>query len=266
HYVGSLAKTLFDDLCEDLSSIYELELVPVQDSELLNDIDKLFCRRLHGFAAHLSADSTGEQQLDCEAGENRIGTLGPRERLALLGALRRSQDTAWQGTKERVATMPGTLKETIIVQNGTPLLYYSAGQSETPLILINALGQDLDYWYPLVDYLRTRQRVILWEQRGTMLPPYPFQLTDQLSDLEAILKHEGIKKCYLVAWCTGLKISMAFHLQHPEIVTAMVALNGSLHTFDTPPELETTFEHNFGPVCRMVNETPRIAASVKSLL
>ena len=88
-YVGSRSKTLFADLCKNLSAIYELTLLPVQDSELLNDIDKLFQRRLQGFEAHLSVQAPAEfQPLDCTAVENSHDPGG------LLQSLHRSHHTA----------------------------------------------------------------------------------------------------------------------------------------------------------------------------
>ena len=266
-YVCSPTITSFTDLCNNLSNTYGLTLLPVANSELLNDIDKLFRRRLSGFEANLSAPDVPEfQKLLCIADESENAGLGQQEQAKVFQALCRSQDADWQAKRERVAAMPGSMTERIVMQTGMPLLYYSAGYSQIPIILINALGQGLHYWYPLVDYLRRRHRVILWEQRGTVSPPHPFSLIDQLSDLEAILEHEGITECYLVPWCTGLKLSVAFYLRHPNMVPAMMVLNGSLHTVDTPQDLETVFEHNLGLVCQIVDKTPRMAATVKSLL
>jgi pimeloyl-ACP methyl ester carboxylesterase len=266
-YVASPTKTPFSDLCKSLSSTYELTLLPTADVGRLNEIDKLFNRRLSSFEAQLSATDEAElQQFDHLAGENDGIDLNQPERVELLRSLRRSQDAAWLARKERVSAMPGSLNERVIVRNDAPLTYYCAGPPGIPIVLINALGQGLQYWYPLADYLRKRRRVILWEQRGTTVPPYPFPFLDQVSDLEAILENEEAEKCYMAPWCTGLKLSMAFYLLHPGMVQAMTVFNGSLHTFDTPPELETLFEQNFGPVCRIVDQTPRMAASVRSLL
>jgi pimeloyl-ACP methyl ester carboxylesterase len=117
-----------------------------------------------------------------------------------------------------------------------------------------------------MDNLMQRHRVIIWEPRGTVSPPPPFGIKDQVDDLEAVLENEAADNCYLIGWCTGPKVATEFYLRHPSAVPAMVFLNSTFRCLGGPEEYETDYEHNLEPLCRMLNRRPETAASVMKSL
>jgi pimeloyl-ACP methyl ester carboxylesterase len=165
-----------------------------------------------------------------------------------------------------VAALPAQLERRTLDRNGSELVYFSAGSEGPPVLVLNALGQGLTYWYRLIDILRHRRRVILWEPRGTVSPAQPFGLNEQIDDMLAILQHEQIGACHLAAWCTGPKLAIEFYLRRPNAVLSIAMLNSQFKIAGTPRELVTTYENNLEPVFRALQNNPAIADyAMKSL-
>jgi pimeloyl-ACP methyl ester carboxylesterase len=258
----------FTELCERIGMVYDLSLLAVDDRRSLNAIDRLFHVRLNGLHANFMPPG----QIACE--ETYLAAdfapedarLDEEAQAALFEAILRNQDAVRDARKERISAFPGSLEQKTINIGEFELTYYSGGSGEIPIILLNALGQGLRYWYRLIDNLMQRRRVIIWEPRGTVSPPPPFGLKDQVDDLEAVLKNEGVDACYLVGWCTGPKVATEFYMRHPSAVPAMVFLNSTFRCLGGPEEYETVYEHNLEPLCRMLKRRPESAASVMKSL
>src|SRR2546421_332771 len=99
---------------------------------------------------------------------------------------------------ERAAALPDALDARRIVRGGVPVSYVSAGAGGPPVVVVNAIGHGLWYWYPLLERLLRRHPVLVWETRTC-------GLADQVDDLAAILDQEGIDECHLLGWGTGAK-------------------------------------------------------------
>jgi pimeloyl-ACP methyl ester carboxylesterase len=109
-------------------------------------------------------------------------------------------------------------------------------------------------------------RVIIWEPRGTIAPPQPFGLADQVDDLRAVLENENIESCHAVCWCTSPKVAIDFHLQHPSVFRSMTFLNSTFKCEDGPEDFDTPYEKNLFSLCRMLMRKPEMATSVMKTL
>lgn len=258
----------FADLCERIGVVYGLSLLPADDRQSLNAIDRLFEGRLKKCHAHFITSG----KLDCEETYKAADfahedvRLDEEAQMALFEAILSNQKAIRDALSTRIANFPDSLEQKTISRGDFELTYYSGGSGEIPVILLNALGQGLRYWYRLIDSLMQRHRVIIWEPRGTVSPPPPFGIKDQVDDLEAVLKNEDISTCYLIGWCTGPKVATEFYLRHPGVVPAMVFLNSTFRCMGGPEEYETDYEHNLEPLCRLLNRRPETAASVMKAL
>jgi len=258
----------FADLCERIGMVYGLSLLAVDDRQSLNVIDRLFHERLNGFHAHF----TQSKEIACEetyrvadfASEKVL--LDEESQIILFENILCNQNSVRDARRERIAALPDSLEQKTINRGEFELTYYCGGSGEIPVILLNALGQRLHYWYRLIDNLIECHRVIIWEPRGTVSPPPPFGIKDQVDDLEAVLKHEAADTCYLIGWCTGPKVATEFYLRHPSAVRAMVFLNSTFRCLGGPEDYETDYEHNLEPLCHLLNRRPETAASVMKSL
>lgn len=257
----------FIDICESIESVYNLSLQPTEDEQELTAIDRLFQEQTEGFQKHLeSTESSAWEAVYQAAGMNRETTvLDARSQIALFEGIYKQQDAARSARSERVAALSRQPRRSI-EKNGCPLPYFAAGEKGTPVIILNALGQGLFYWYPLIDVLIQQHRVVVWEPRGTISPPQPFGLKEQVEDLKAILKQEEIDSCHLVGWCTGPKVAVEYYLQFPETVQTLVFLNSQFKCSATARELVTSYERNIEPMFRGLEKNPDLAGSVMSAL
>lgn len=256
------------DFCQRAASVYSMGLMTTDDAEELNAIDLVFRERLGGFGSYLTSgpkfDSGEAFRL---AGMKPELTLFDKGSLVrVLKSLHREQEAELAARDARVAAMPGGLERRTIVRNGSELVYFTTGGEGTPIIVLNALGQGLIYWYRLVDILRQKRRVILWEPRGTTASPGAFGLKDQMDDIDAILRNEQIGACHVASWCTGPKLAVEFYLRRPEAVLSILMLNSQFKIAGTPRELVTAYENNIEPVFQALQTNPAIADyAMKSL-
>jgi pimeloyl-ACP methyl ester carboxylesterase len=107
-----------------------------------------------------------------------------------------------------------------------------------------------------------KYRVVIWEPRGTVSPPAPFGIADQVDDLDAILHNEGIEACHLVGWCTGPKVAIDFYTRRPSMVRSMAFLNSTFKCDGSPEELDTPYEKNLEFLCRRLVHKPAMVASI----
>jgi pimeloyl-ACP methyl ester carboxylesterase/nucleoside-diphosphate-sugar epimerase len=264
------ADVQFTDLCERMGAAYDLSLLAVAGRDELNAVDRLFHERLDSFQAFFT--SPGERAPDDDdAGRAadfapRLAPLDEDAQTALFQAVRRRQDAARAARAGRIAALPAALERKTVERDDSGLTYYASGSGSPPVVLLNALGQGLHYWYRLMDELMRRRRVFIWEPRGLESASRPFRLGDHVDDLEAILAEEAVETCHLIGWCTGPKVALEFYHRRPEAVASMVFLNSSFKSPDSPEELDTDYERNLEPLCRLLDRRPEVAASVRTTL
>lgn len=267
--IASPQTTPLAALFECISIAYGISLLPVKDAKLLNAIDQIFQERLPSPGGLLSAGISGPNELEAyrAAGISPDSALLEEEAcITLLESLRKDEDTALASRRSRARELAGKLERKTIYRDGSELIYYAAGTTGVPIVVLNALGQGLEYWYRLVDNLMEDRRVIIWEPRGIIAPPPPFELPQQIDDLDAVLQHENLQACHLMTWCTGGKVAVEFHLRRPSVVRSMALLNNTLKCDGGPEELDSPYERNMETLCRMVVRKPAMAASVMNTL
>lgn len=249
--------TPVSSLCERIGVAYSLGLLAVKDFGDLNAIDRLFHERTGGGFGSLPGRTPEPNYLQADN-----APLDEDAEIAFFESIRRSQDDAAEAHKRSVANLPARLTEKTIAIDGTELNYYVVGSGAQSVVLLNALGQKMECWHRLIDELAENYTVITWEPRGTVSPPPPFGLADQVNDLEAILRYEDVEKCHLAGWCTGAKVAIDFYLRRPSMVISMAFLNSTFKCDRSPQELDSPYERNMESLCRMLVRKPAMAASV----
>jgi pimeloyl-ACP methyl ester carboxylesterase len=257
YLVASSQSHQLTEVLESLGVAYNLSLLPEENPEALNAVDALFDLRLMGFAQRLALPGT-------EDGREPVTLDVDLEQL--FDTIYRQQSEAAKAFRRQASNPDSTLTKKQIEFNGHELVYHSSGTGEKTVVLLNAIGQGPQYWLRLIELLRQRFRVITWNLRGIHVPPYPSGISDHANDLEAILEHEEVSECHIVGWCTGPKLAVEYYLRHPESVRSMVFLNTTVKCLGSPAELDTTYERDFEPLCKVLDQRPSMAESIRSSL
>jgi pimeloyl-ACP methyl ester carboxylesterase len=255
HRIASSNQSGFAELLERSGACCGIRLLPEVDEGALNGVDAAFAARMVGFETHLAPPAEPGQTM---AGEDDL--------LALVDVICDGHRRRRESFAARVAALPASLSRRQVKRGSHPLTYYSSGSGDSTVVLLNALGQSLQCWLPLIECLQLRFRVLVWDLRGVLEPPAPQRMADHVADLKTILENEGTRSCYLVGWCTGPKIAVEYFLKHPDAVCSMVFLNTTFRCFGGPPQLETDYERNFEHLCRVLDQHPSKAAAIMDSL
>jgi len=111
------------------------------------------------------------------------------------------------------------------------LYYEEHGPADgQPLILSAGLGGSAGYWAPNLRAVTERNRVILYDHRGTgrsdrTLPP-SLTVDHMADDLLMLMDGLGIPRASLIGHAAGGIIGLAIALRHPERVDRLTIVNG----------------------------------------
>jgi pimeloyl-ACP methyl ester carboxylesterase len=253
----------FSSICDRISATFGLSLLPVEDRAVLNAVDRTFAVRSGCINTYFNSL---QPQIAEVSGNRRIAPqhseFSEEAQLECFETIRKKLDQVAAARGQRVAELATKLATRVVERNGSELTYYVAGSAGPTIVVLNALGQGLEYWYRLLETLVQSYQVIIWEPRGTTCPPPPFGLADQVDDLEAVLKNEGIDSCHVVCWCTSPKVGIDFHLRRSSVFRSMILLNSTFKCEGGPEEFDTPYEKNLFSLCRMLVRKPTMAASV----
>ena len=253
------------DLCERLGVAYGLGLLSVDDFASLNAIDRAFHERLAGLTECFAREDVKlpNTQVSVDDSSLEDTAFDEDKQIELFTLLRHDQHEFLAARRAQAAELLSRLSRKTVIVNGSDLNYYVGGSRGDAVVILNALGQGLEYWYRLLDNLIESHRVIIWEPRGTTAPPPPFGLAEQVDDLDAVLQQEGIENAHLIGWCTGPKVAIDFYLRRPTAVRSMVFLNGTFKCDGSPEELNSPYEQNVESLLRMLVKKPAMATTVK---
>jgi pimeloyl-ACP methyl ester carboxylesterase len=257
------------DVLEHVGSVYNLSLLPTSDETALNAVDRAFADRVRevdgGLARGMHAPGRAAYVVADIPVEN--GLLQEESQSAWLESMRRKQGEALTIRRASAEDVTAKLSRKTVAREKCELTYYVGGDTSSPtVVILNALGQGLNYWYRLIENLLFDHCVIIWEPRGTVCPPPPFGLTDQVHDVEAVLRQERIKACHLIGWCTGPKVAVDCYLRNPETILSMAFLNGTLKCDGSSDDLDSPYEHHLESLFRMLMRKPSMAPSIKKSL
>lgn len=255
------------DLFERIGIACNLSIVPAADPKELNAIDRIFLQRLNEAGTHISPGALPHSAETFALAGVAPDSARPGEegQIEFFESVRRSQDKALSARRRRAADLPARLKRKAVVREQSELTYFTGGESGDVIVVLNALGQGVEYWRRLLDNLVEDHRVIIWDPRGTVSPS-AFVLSDQVDDLDAVLRQEGVESCHVIGWCTGLKVAVEFHERRPSVIESMAMLNCTLKCDGGTEELDSDYERNLESLFRMVVRKPAMAASVRKTL
>jgi pimeloyl-ACP methyl ester carboxylesterase len=232
------------DLAARLTTELGVTLQVTDDPAELNPVDRLFQSRLGTVHRELAA-VTGLDAAMQPPGDGAVRYFNRAVRTAAIATpLRRPTTTS----------LPSFLHEGRVGS----LTYLRAGRHGTPIVLLNAFGAGPCVWYRLVEQLLPR-RLLLWTGRIAEMP-----FSAHLTDIGAMLAHEGVTACHLVAWCSGAHTALEFARTRNEAVVTATLLNGSLQSPDDDPHLATAFTRNADRMCRMLVRNPNMASAMTS--
>jgi pimeloyl-ACP methyl ester carboxylesterase len=144
----------------------------------------------------------------------------------------RSSKRAAAGTERSYLTC--TLARVRIALAGFDAFYEEHG-SGAPLVLVHGLGASTAIWQKVVGPLAEHFRVIAYDLRGlgrSTTPPPPYSMAQLLGDLQRLVDSLGLERFGLVGHSLGGAIVLAYALEHPERVAAVVGIAAPSRTTD----------------------------------
>lgn len=126
-------------------------------------------------------------------------------------------------------TMPGRLN----IPDGQ--LSYEVAGAGPAVLLIHADVADHRMWDDQFAALASRFRVIRYDKRGFGQTTSTSGRYSYRDDIAALLDHLGVERVAVVGLSNGANLAVDFTLDHPERITALVAVAGGLSAFAFPP-------------------------------
>jgi pimeloyl-ACP methyl ester carboxylesterase len=132
-----------------------------------------------------------------------------------------------------------------IDRDGVVLRYEVHGRGP-PLLFTHSFGATMRMWDRQVAHLAERHRIVLWDMRGhggsgDPVDPALYSQALTVGDMAAILDACGIERAVIGGIGLGGRMSLAFHLDHPDRVEALV-LCGTFPGFRNP-EMRTAWNY-----------------------
>ncbi|HXA84883.1 MAG TPA: alpha/beta hydrolase [Candidatus Dormibacteraeota bacterium] len=238
----------------------------------LNTIDRLFGRRIDEFLPYLQSDGA----ISCQQAlkrSPRLREIAARE-IDLPGmvsdviATLKVEGDRKNECRDRAGSL--LVRRQLRLPDGVLLNYYVGGKGLTPLLILNAFGQGLEYWHRFLEEVFEDYRLVLWLPRGNDFESIGLQMSSPLAlhaeDLRAILDRENIPCSHLLAWCTGPKLALEYYLKYPKAVDSMVFVAGSFKGLAEHRPLETVYEKGLESLLGMVQQEPKMAGLMTEAL
>ena len=111
--------------------------------------------------------------------------------------------------------------------------YYEELGSGPPVVLVHGLGASTAIWGKVVPRLSEDFRVITYDLRGlcrSETPAPPYSLDMLVADLHGLVDGLGLERAGLVGHSLGGAIVLAYAIEHPERVSALVGVSAPSFT------------------------------------
>jgi geranylgeranyl pyrophosphate synthase/pimeloyl-ACP methyl ester carboxylesterase len=162
--------------------------------------------------------------------------------------------------------------KTLTTQDGMRLTYYVAGKGDQTLFIANVPGLNIRFWFPIMEQLSKKYRLIGFEYRGfpenkKLLSQVQMEVDRIVEDVEAIMDAEVVQKVHWLSWCAGLLIPQIFIERHPGRTQSMVMLStplGHPRMNYKPPKGD--FYGNLSIIQKMVEEAPEVAERICKMM
>ncbi|CAE8584059.1 unnamed protein product, partial [Polarella glacialis] len=169
------------------------------------------------------------------------------------------------------------MQKIVVLPDGQQLAYWDVGPTADgencdvleggAVLLINGLGARVVGWAPLLDALHAASPV--WKRRRLIVPEYRGQFASSplaengghisvqqsAADAAALAKALGLRRCSLLCWSTGVQVGLQLALERPELVEAMVLIQGT-----TGQALDCLLQ----PPCRLPGVPRLLAAGLRA--
>jgi len=126
---------------------------------------------------------------------------------------------------------------------GYELFYYQAGDKDlAPMVLLHGLGDEADTWRHLIEPLSAQFHVIAPDLPGfgrSDKPRSDYTLSFFVKTILELLDQLKLPKAYILGSSLGAIISQKIALDHPERVSALGLLDGTILTRKQPLRLQT---------------------------
>ncbi len=118
-------------------------------------------------------------------------------------------------------------------RDGVAIYYDDCGTGPTTVILTHGYSATSSMWQGQIETFSDRYRIITWDIRGHGQSDSPedvslYSEAHSIADMRAILNECGVERAVVGGLSLGGYLSLAFHVAHPELVSALML-------FDTGP-------------------------------
>lgn len=159
--------------------------------------------------------------------------------------------------------------------DGTRIMGYRNGGSGIPLVVSNGLGTPPEAW-PRILEPGSGYRMATYYYRGTGGSERPadrarIRVEDHLSDLVALMDHEGLERALIASWSIGVNVAFELAKRHPERVAGMLVVagvpGGSMDSFFAPVGVPKRWRYPVAmAVCKLAKRLgPQLSTIARAL-
>lgn len=140
-------------------------------------------------------------------------------------------------------TNPGFTKGFAPVYRGS--LYYEVAGTGQPLLLIHAGVADCSMWDSQMEIFSRSYQVIRYDTRGYGQSRSETTQFSNRQDIMDLFKHLRVEKAGILGISRGGQIAIDFTLEHPECVSALIAVAAGISGFDYQGGDDPRAQHEF---------------------
>lgn len=182
----------------------------------------------------------------------------------LRGALGKAASDAAEAASLGRLALASLESRRMTTRRGAECHYFVGGQHARTLVLVNAFGQSLECWAPILPSLLALGRVVALTpgsiDRAGAQPLTPAAISTHADDLSDVLQHEAGAPCVFIGWCTGPKVILALQSVRPDLISHMIFLSGSFKNLDGCGSWETPYESGLESLLGLIESAAGLEA------